>query len=469
MDDLATLAHATAGELATLFRAGKVRPSDLARHLLARIAETRDDHIFLTVTDDRARAEALASDRRHAEGKPLSPLDGVPLVWKDLFDMAGTVTTAGSAVMARQAPATRDAEVVRRLTAAGMVNLGKVNTSEFAYSGLGLNPHFGTPRNPNDRATLRSPGGSSSGSGAAVAAGLTPCAIGTDTGGSIRVPAAFNGVVGLKTSTGRIDRTGAFPLSRTLDTIGPLARSVADCALLFRYLVDGAAPSPGRLTVDGLELLCPANLVCDDLEPAVARNFEASLAILAARGARIRREVVPALTDMAELTSRHGSLVAAEAYAAHAALIDSDDAREMDRRVVRRVLGGKAMSARDVLTIQSERLRLGQNLAAQMGQALLVMPTTPLTAPEVAPLEADDALFHRVNLRALRNVSLGNALELCALALPNGQDAAGLPTSLMLAARHGQDERLLAFGVAVEDALPPRSYPTALPALQTFR
>lgn len=453
MDDLAALARATAGELATLFRAGKARPSDLAEHLLARIAETMDDHIFITVTAERARAEALASDRRHAAGRPLSALDGVPLVWKDLFDMAGTVTTAGSAVMARSAAATRDAEAVRRLTEAGMVNLGKVNTSEFAYSGLGLNPHFGTPRNPNDWATLRSPGGSSSGSGAAVAAGLTCCAIGTDTGGSIRVPAAFNGVVGLKTSTGRIDRTGTFPLSRTLDTIGPLARSVGDCALVFAHLADHAPAPIAPADLAGLTLICPSNLVLDDLDPAVARNLETSLAALETAGARILRRAVPQLSDMAALTARHGSLVAAEAYALYADLVDSAQGDEIDRRVTHRILGGKRMSARDLLAIQTGRLHLGQTLTAEMGPALLVMPTTPITAPPVAPLEADDTLFHRINLLALRNVSLINGLDLCALALSNGRDAGGLPTSLMLAAPHGADERLLALGMAVERAL----------------
>lgn len=453
MADPAAFAFSTAVELVRAFRTGALRPSELAAWLLDQIEARREENIFITVTRARAMEEARASDARYAKGQPASELDGVPIAWKDLFDMAGEVTTAGSALLASSPPATEDADAVRKLCLAGMVTLGKVNTSEFAYSGLGLNPHFGTPVNPNDKRVHRSPGGSSSGSGVVVAGGLACCAIGTDTGGSIRVPASFNGVVGLKTSTGRIGRGGMFNLSRSMDTVGPLARSVEDCALLFRHLLGAGAPEMPLRQLDGLVLLCPTNLVCDRLEPAIAENFERSLARLQDHGVRIRREEVPALTAVAELTERHGNLVAAEAYMEHLDLVESPTVARIDRRVVKRILGGKKMSALDVLTIQRERLRLRALLSEQLAGAIMVMPTTPITAPAIAPLEADDDLFHKVNLRTLRNVSLGNALDVCALALPNGRDSAGLPTSLLLTATHGADEELLAFGMLIEKAL----------------
>lgn len=453
MDDLSFVANASAMQLACAYRSGALRPTDAVRFLLDRIEATRGDNIFITVTAERALAEARLADARHAAGAPASLLDGVPVGWKDLFDVAGTVTTAGSIARPDAGPAATDADCVRRLSAAGMVTLGKLNTSEFAYSGLGLNPHFGTPRNPHDAKVLRSPGGSSSGSGAAVAAGLVPCAIGTDTGGSIRVPAAFNGVVGFKTSFGRIGTEGMFALSRSLDTIGPLARTVEDCALMFQYLTGAALPSIQRMALRDLVLLCPTNVVLDDLEPDVLRNFELSLEILAREGATIRREHVPAIDEAVDLVDRHGTIVAAEAYHEYHDLIESEAAALIDRRVVHRIDGGRDMSAHDLLALQRGRMTLRGEMTDQLAGALLVMPTTPNTAPEVAPLDGDDELFHRINRRSLRNVNLGNFLDHCALALPSGQSTAGLPTSIMFSTPASEDERLLGFGLEVERAL----------------
>ena len=361
--------------------------------------------------------------------------------------------TAGSVVSARKAVSNEDSACVRNLHAAGLVTLGKVSTSEFAYSGLGINPNFGTPRNPSDPLRLRSPGGSSSGSGAAVAAGLTPCAIGTDTGGSIRIPAAFNGVVGLKTSTGRIDKSGMVPLSRTLDTVGPLARSVEDCVLLFYYLQGIAFPLVKRRRLCDLVVVSPTNVVLDGAEQAVIANYENSLASLERSGVRIRREEVGALTEILEMTAEHGNLVAAEAYSEYRSLIEGPEGELIDRRVVHRILGGKRMTAHDVLTIQKRRKSLERALARQLDGALLVMPTSPLTAPEIAPLEADDDLFHKTNQKVLRNASLGNVLDMCAVAMPNGRNENGLPTSFLLSAAHGEDEMLLGYALEVERAL----------------
>ena len=217
-------------EIGRRIAAGGLDPVEVAEYFLDCIERDRANPSFLVVTRDRALREAEASRKRYGEGRLAGPLDGVPIAWKDLVDMAGERTTAGSALYANSAPKPSDSPIVSRLAAAGMVALGKTNLSEFAFSAIGLNPHFGTPRNPRDPSTPRIAGGSSSGSAVAVAAGLAPCAIGSDTGGSIRAPASFCGIVGFKTSEGRIDKSGVFPLSRTLDTIGPLARTVEDCA-----------------------------------------------------------------------------------------------------------------------------------------------------------------------------------------------------------------------------------------------
>lgn len=451
MSSIEDIANRTAAGIALAYRSGEANPIDLTECVLDRIAKAKGDNIFITVSAARARAEAKRAQGRYEVGAPLSPLDGVPIAWKDLFDVAGTPTTAGSKLF--NGAKTTDVACVANATAAGMVSVGKVNLSELAYSGLGLNPHFGTPVNPNDRKTRRSPGGSSSGSGAAVASRLVPCAIGSDTGGSVRIPSAFNGVVGFKTSTGRIDATGVVPLARTYDTIGPLARSVEDCLLLDMVLRGATATPVRRGDLSSLTLLVPRNVVFEDAEEAVVENFERSLEVLERAGVSVRRERVDALDEILEISAGHGTLTAAEAYNEYRDYIDSEKVELIDRRVTKRILDGKNMSANDLLSIQRGRRRLIPQLHAQLGAALLVMPTTPITAPEVAPLEADDDLFHKVNLKALRNTMLGNVLDLCGVALPNGRNGNNLPTSILVQAGHGDDERLLGYALEVERVL----------------
>jgi aspartyl-tRNA(Asn)/glutamyl-tRNA(Gln) amidotransferase subunit A len=450
MSDIEEIANRTAAGIALAYRSGEADPVAVTQCLLQRISAPAADNIFISVSRERALREAQASARRYRSGTQLSPLDGVPIGWKDLIDVAGSPTTAGSALFRNQPPKTRDLAIVANAAAAGMVSMGKLNMSEFAYSGLGLNPHFGTPRNPNDRTTMRSPGGSSSGCGVAVAARLLPIAIGSDTGGSVRIPAAFNGVVGFKTSHGRIDATGVVPLSRTLDTIGPLARSVEDC-LLADMVLRGAVTTPVRRgEPSAMSVVAPANVVLDIAEPHVAANFERSLEAFARHGIEVRRERVPVLEEALEMTARFGTVTAAEAYHEYHDIIDSDRVNAVDRRVVSRIMDGKNMSANDIISIYRMRLELIRKLSAQLGNAYLVMPTTAITAPEVAPLEADDALFHKVNLSALRNTMLGNILGLCGMALPNGHDDRRLPTSILVSAPSGEDERLLGDALAME-------------------
>ena len=278
----------SAAEIGRLIRLGRLDPVEAAEFFLGRIERDRDNPSFILVTRERALKEAEASRTRHREGRAAGPLDGVPIAWKDLVDMAGERTTAGSALYADSAPKERDAPIVANLAAAGMVALGKTNLSEFAFSALGLNPHFGTPRNPRDPATPRVAGGSSSGAAVAVAGGLSPCAIGSDTGGSIRAPASFCGIVGFKTSEGRIDKHGVFPLSRTLDTIGPMAHTVEDCVLIDMAL-RGQSSTPVRpINLGGVEFVVPDKSGIDDVQPEVAANLETTMKRLAAAGAKVK-------------------------------------------------------------------------------------------------------------------------------------------------------------------------------------
>jgi aspartyl-tRNA(Asn)/glutamyl-tRNA(Gln) amidotransferase subunit A len=443
----------SATEVGRLIARGRLDPVEVAEFFLGRIERDRDNPSFILVTRKRALEEAAASRKRHREGRAAGPLDGAPIAWKDLVDMAGERTTAGSALFADSAPKEKDAPIVTNLSAAGMVALGKTNLSEFAFSALGLNPHFGTPRNPRDPVTPRIAGGSSSGAAVAVAGGLAPCAIGSDTGGSIRAPASFCGIVGFKTSEGRIDKQGVFPLSRTLDTIGPMAHTVEDCVLIDMALRGQSSPSARPINLSGVEFVVPDKTGIDDAEAAVTANLEAAMKRLAAAGAKVTSRPVRSIGAMRDLIALYGSLVAIEAYAEHRAIFDSADAERVDRRVVARAVGGRAASAHDAINLQRGREHLIAALTDDLKGALLVLPATPMTAPAIDALERDDEHFRVTNLRAIHYTFLGNLFRMCGLALPSGTDAAGLPTGVQFLAPSGDDERLLSIGLSMESAL----------------
>jgi aspartyl-tRNA(Asn)/glutamyl-tRNA(Gln) amidotransferase subunit A len=443
----------SAAAIGRLVAAGRLDPVEVAEFFLDRIENDRGNPSFILVTRARALDEAAASRKRHRESRAAGPLDGVPIAWKDLVDMAGERTTAGSALFAESPPKETDAPIVANLSAAGLVALGKTNLSEFAFSALGLNPHFGTPRNPRDAATPRIAGGSSSGAAVAVAGGLAPCAIGSDTGGSIRAPAGFCGIVGFKTSEGRIDKRGVFPLSRTLDTIGPLARTVEDCLLIDMALRGQTGAQIRPLDLTGVEFVVPDKTGIDDVDAAVAANLETVTKRLAAAGAKITSRPVPSIGAMRALTAQHGSLVAIEAYAEHRQVFDSLDAERMDRRVVKRALLARAVSGEDAINLRRGRERLVAALADELNEALLLLPSTPMTAPPIAALDRDDELFRATNLRAIHYTFLGNFFRMCGLAIPSGADAAGLPTGVQFLASSGNDDRLLSIGLSVETAL----------------
>lgn len=439
----------SAAELAQELAQGRRDPVALLEAALERIAACDDKAVFIDLTPDRAMAEAQAAARRQREGARRGPLDGVPLAWKDLFDIAGRVTTAGSVVTRDNPPAGHDAALVAAAANAGMVSVGTLNLTEFAYSGIGLNPHFGTPRNPHGKGAARVPGGSSSGSGVAVARGLLPLAVGTDTGGSVRIPASFNGVVGYKSSTGRYPMDGVFPLSRSLDTLGPLAQTAADCALFDAVTRGRDAPAPAE-TLSGVDIIVPQTLVFDDCQPAVGANFEASLSRLAAAGARIHHLPLPELAEIPALIARHGHLQAAEALALHRHRVGGADAARMDPRVVRRIRMAEGMSAVDLLLFQEARARLVAAVSARVGAAFIAFPTTAHVAMPSAPLEADESVFFENNALALRNTMLGNFLDWCGVSIPSGTDADCMPTGFLISALHGRDDALLAIAQTAE-------------------
>jgi aspartyl-tRNA(Asn)/glutamyl-tRNA(Gln) amidotransferase subunit A len=440
----------TALEIGAMLQAGLVHAEDVTESVLAAVAAVNEPGLFTLHTPERARAEAKAAAVRLREGRPKSLLDGVPIAWKDLFDLAGAVTTAGSRVLAADRAAAADAPVVQQLKAAGMVTVGRVGMTEFAFSGLGLNPHYGTPRNPHGGAEPRIPGGSSSGSGVAVARGLVPVSIGTDTGGSVRIPAAFNGIVGYKATYGRYPMEGVFPLSGSLDSLGVLCRSVADAAI-----VDAAMR--GRTTVDAVRiaskdvtLVVPTNVVFDGAEPEVVQQFERALDRLSAAGVTIERKRIPAFDAVLQL----GPLVTAEAYALHARRLAGPEAALMDQRVAARMRGGAKMTETDVLAIRDARVRLIAELRQELGpRRMLAYPTVVHVAPAIAPLEADDDLYVRINALTLRNTMLGNALELCGVSLPCGRGAHDLPVGFLLSGLGGGDAEVLGLALEIEALL----------------
>ncbi len=419
---------------------------DRLEQALARIADPNGEgaRACLSVYADAARAAADAADARAAHGVSQGPLDGAIVSIKDLFDVAGEPTRAGSKILAEEAaPAEVDAVVVRRLRAAGAVIVAKTNMTEFAYSAVGTNPHFGTPGNPRDRA--RVPGGSSAGAAVAAADGLCEIAIGSDTGGSVRIPAALCGVVGFKPSRQRVPTEGAFPLSFTLDSIGPLARSVADCAKADAVMAGEDFAPLEPVPLPGLRFGLAEGLPLEGLDDTVAAAFAAALDALDGAGVRITRDKLPLFDDMAEVNAK-GGIVPPEACAIHRDRLKRR-AADVDLNVRVRIERGCAVAAADYIETVRARARLVRALDRRLaGTDALVMPTAAIVAPTIAEV-ADPKVFAVRNFMLLRNTSMANFFDLCAISLPL---PAALPVGLMLLARNGQDRTLLRIAAAVE-------------------
>ena len=415
-------------------------------------AKGEGSRAFLSLNAHAVRQAAADSHKRIAE-RSARPLEGITVSIKDLFDVAGEVTGAGSTVLRSRAAATVDAPVVARLRAAGAIPFGRTNMVEFAYSGVGINPHYGTPRSVWGRTAEgggRVPGGSSSGAGVSVADGMCVAALGTDTGGSVRIPAAFNGLVGFKPTAVRVPVLGTIPLSVTHDSIGPLARSVACCAALDAVL-SGAQNLPlPRVDLRGVRLLKPQTLVWRDLDPEVELATLAALDALRSAGA----EVVEApLHPLDELLTRAGStLLAAEALDWHTTHINVDGVG-YDPRVWRRMQLGRDLTRSQYSAAMAfRRFWIDRMNLALEGFDAVICPTAACIPPELAPLLADDELFVKTNARILRNTSWVNFLDGCGLTLPC--HAAGTaPVGLQLVGRHGTDRQLLSVGGACEAAL----------------
>ena len=420
---------------------------DRLESALARIGDKKDEgsRACLTVYAKAARKAADAADARARSGLALGPLDGRIVSIKDLFDVAGEVTRAGSKVLLSEGKlAVADAPAVARLRAAGAVIVAKTNMTEFAFSGVGLNPHFGTPGNPHDRERI--PGGSSSGAAVAVADGMCEIAIGSDTGGSTRIPAALCGIVGWKPSKQRVPTEGAFPLSHTLDSIGPMARTVADCARADAVMAGDTWEELAPASLQGLRIGIPLGLPIDDLDDAVAAPCADAMVRIERAGAAVSFAAIPYFEEMLAINAK-GGFAPKEAYAIHQKRLEAHG-KEIDPNVRARIERGGSIGTEDYAEMLLARKRLVRAMDGQLAELdALMLPTTAICAPkfdEVATAES----FSKRNMQLLRNPSIVNFFDLCAISLPIPSPK--LPVGLMLVARNGRDRRLFEIAAAVE-------------------
>lgn len=454
-------------ELSRLLRERAISPVELTAAVLDRIEEQEPHrHAFVTVTRRRALAEAAAAEEELSAGSVRGPLHGIPYAAKDLFDVEGEVTGAGTRLLAGNV-AGSDASVVRRLREAGMVLVGKTHTVQFAFGGVGINHDTGTPRNPWRDDEAYAPGGSSSGSAVAVAAGLVPAALGTDTSGSVRVPASLCGVSGLKTTVGRVSRAGVYPLSPTLDSVGPLARSAAGCALVYEAIqgADAADPATGGQTghdvsstvgagVVGVRLAFLETMFFADVDPEVEAAVRAAGDVLADLGAEVTSIVTPEVDEvMGGKTAPHRAwTVAAEACVGNRRFLD-ESFDELDPVVAHRMRRGFELSAVDLLETWEAWRRLRASFADRTaGIDAFLVPATMLPARPIAEIDASLGTYARHNLGYLRNTSIGNRMEWCGLSVPCGVTADGLPIGLLIEAPSMHEHVALRVGRAFQQA-----------------
>lgn len=429
---------------------GETTREALVTQALQAAASAPGAHVFTRLYANAALAAARHADSAQAVGVHLHALAGLPVSVKDLYDVAGEITLAGSKACQDEAPAKADAVAVARLRAAGAAIVGKTNMTEFAFSGVGINPHYGTPRNPADTTIARIPGGSSSGAAVSVALGLAVAGLGSDTGGSIRIPAALCGLVGFKSTQARVPRDGALELSRTLDTVCAMTRSVQDC-LTVDAVLSGAALPVRRRPLAGLRLAVPQTVMFDGIEPAVAQAFSRAVSRLSAAGAQIVDIPLAELAEIAKLNAP-GGFSAVEAFAVHhERLAHAKEA--FDPRVAARVATGEAVTAQQYIALHDKRRDwITRVESALEGFDAVLCPTVPIVAPEIEALVASDEAFFKVNGLLLRNTFAINYLDGCSFSLPC--HAAGeLPVGLMLSSIRNDDARLAAVALAVELAL----------------
>ena len=444
MPNLPTLAA-----LADDLDSGRTTSRKLVEECLARIADPAGEgrRTFIDVDRQAALTAADAMDRLREVNAAPSRYAGIPISIKDLFDIKGQVTRAGSRALDDSPPAEHDAASVARLRQAGFVLIGRTNMTEFAYSGIGINPHFGTPKGAWNRAEGHAPGGSSSGAAVSVLDGMAHAALGTDTGGSCRIPAAYNGIVGYKPTQRRVPLDGAVPLSFSLDSIGPLARSVSCCAILDAVLANEPIVPVKPRPVKGMRLAVPTSIALDDLDAPVAHTFERALETLAKHSAIIERIEMAEFHDIGPMNAK-GGFAASESYAWHRYLIVAKG-DVYDPRVAVRIMRGEAQSAADYIDLLNERRSLIKRVNARIAPYdALVLPTTANTPPKIADL-ADDKAFATANLRSLRNCTLINMIDGCAISLPAHREGE-VPVGLMLAGAGGYDHRIFELAAGME-------------------
>jgi aspartyl-tRNA(Asn)/glutamyl-tRNA(Gln) amidotransferase subunit A len=436
----------TIGHLAADLAAGRTTSRRLTEEALARIEDGKGEgkRAFIKVWRAQALAAAEASDGLRKAGLVASPLAGLPVSIKNLCDVAGETTLAGSKALDDSAPATADAPVVARLRAAGAVIVGSTNMSEFAFSGVGFNPHYGTPGNPADR--KRVPGGSSSGAAVSVADRMAVAALGTDTGGSVRIPAAACGIVGFKPTARRVPIDGVVPLSTSLDSIGPLANSVECCAIVDAVFAAEPISVPQAAPLGGLRLAVPKHFVMDDLDPVVAKAFERALKALAAKGVKVEEIALRELDELPAINAK-GGFAASEAYAWHKELI-ARRGNDYDQLVAPRIRRGMEMSAADYIELLGKRADLQKRVSAiTANYDAVVMPTCAIIAPTLDEVSTPEG-FTRKNMLLLRNTTVGNFLDRCAISLPC--HASGeMPVGFMLMGEAMADKRVLAMARSV--------------------
>jgi aspartyl-tRNA(Asn)/glutamyl-tRNA(Gln) amidotransferase subunit A len=443
----------TLAALAEDLDSGRSSARQLVDECLARIADTSGEgsRTFIHVDAEAAIEAAEAMDRlREVKAAP-SAYAGIPVSIKDLFDIKGQVTRAGSRALDDSPAAEADAPVVARLRRAGFIVIGRTNMTEFAYSGIGINPHYGTPKGAWQRSVGHVPGGSSSGAAVSVVDGMAHGALGTDTGGSCRIPAAYNGIVGFKPTQRRVPLDGGVPLSFSLDSFGPLARTVGCCAVLDAVLADEPVIPLQPRPIRGLRLAAPTTIVLDELDDAVARTFDRVLETLSRQGALIERIEVPEFLDVAQMNAK-GGFAAAESYAWHRYLIASKG-DIYDPRVASRIMRGESQSAADYVDLLGARRSLIARIAVRLAPYdAMILPTTANTPPRIADLVADDKAFTGANLLALRNCSLINVIDGCAISLPAHREGE-VPVGLMLAATGGADRRIFELAAGMEGVI----------------
>ena len=447
--------RATLIELATDLAAFRTTSRALVERCLDTIRhpEGEGSRTFLKVHTEASLAAADCHDRLRRNGTPQSTFAGIPISIKDLFDIAGDVTTAGSRILQHAPPAAVDAPSVGRLRAAGFILIGRSSMTEFAFSGLGLNLHYGTPANPHDRDVSRIPGGSSSGAAVSVATGMAHAGLGTDTGGSCRIPAAMCGIVGFKPTARRVPTEGAFPLAPSLDSIGPLANSVGCCAILDAILAAEVHQPVLEVDLRGVCFAAPQSYVLEGMDDEVSTAFARTLSQLSSVGARIEEIPLPELLELPEL-NRHGGLAPPEAYATHRQWITTQ-AAAYDPRVLARILRGKEQDAADYIQLLRSRADFNRRVSAAISRyAAVLMPTVPIVAPAIASLIEDDA-YTRANALVLRNPSIVNFLDGCAISVPC-HEPGRLPVGLMLASLQGADRYLLGLAATVEKIVSPQ-------------